>query len=169
MQPAAHREQRLPGRKPHSSAGWVNLNAGFGTAEFYPGIGIDPANIARAFGGTQDNGTLQYSGSLGWTYAGVCGDGFATAINPTSPNIVYAACNGGFFESVTGGAPGTWTQVSLPAALRIHLSRWIRRRRMFSICTSFRKPRVAKRYFKASTAQIPGNRSDRHLSTLSLP
>jgi uncharacterized protein (TIGR03437 family) len=91
-----------------SSNSWVNLNAGFGTAEFYPGIGIDPTNIARAFGGTQDNGTLQYSGFLGWTYAGVCGDGFATAINSTSSNIVYATCNGGFFESVTGGAPGTW-------------------------------------------------------------
>jgi photosystem II stability/assembly factor-like uncharacterized protein len=104
-----------------SSAGWVNLNASFGTAEFYYGIGIDPANIARAFGGTQDNSTLQYTGSLGWTLAGVCGDGLGAAINPTSPNIVYAACNGGFFKSVTGGAPGTWTsaQNGLPAAMTV--------------------------------------------------
>jgi uncharacterized protein (TIGR03437 family) len=100
-----------------SSNSWVNLNAGFGTAEFYPGIGIDPTNIARAFGGTQDNGTLQYGGFLGWTYAGVCGDGFATAINSTSSNIVYATCNGGFFGSAMGGAPGTWAHVIIPNGL----------------------------------------------------
>ena len=105
--------------QPASSTAWVNLNTGFGTAEFYPGIGIDPTNIARAFGGTQDNGTLLYGGSLGWTQAGVCGDGFAAAINTTSPNIVYASCNGGFFKSVSGGALGSWTQAQsgLPATI----------------------------------------------------
>lgn len=107
-----------------SSAGWVNLNAGFGTAEFYPGLGLDPSNIARTFGGTQDNGTLLYSGQLGWTYAGVCGDGFSTAINPTSSNIVYASCSGGFFRSLSGGAPASWTaaQNGLPPAIAAYPS-----------------------------------------------
>ncbi len=95
---------------------WANLNSGFGTAEFY-NVSTDPTNTNRAFGGTQDNSTLQFSGSLGWTQAGVCGDGLFTAINPISPNIVYAACNGGIFRSTTGGASGSWVQLTngLPA------------------------------------------------------
>ena len=94
-----------------AAAGWINLNAAFGTAEFYD-VRTDPTNLARAFGGTQDNGTLQYSGALGWSPAGVCGDGFRVAINPISPAIVYASCNGGIFESVTGGTPGSWAPLT---------------------------------------------------------
>jgi uncharacterized protein (TIGR03437 family) len=91
---------------------WASLNSGLGTAEIYSPISIDPQNPNRAFAGTQDNTTLQYAGSPGWTQAGVCGDGFGTAINPASPTTVYAACNGGLFGSTQGGAPGTWVQLN---------------------------------------------------------
>jgi uncharacterized protein (TIGR03437 family) len=89
---------------------WTNLNATFGTAEFYPGLSIDPTNPNRGFGGTQDNGTLMYTGTLGWMDAGVCGDGLATVINPIEPNVVYALCNTGIYRSTAGGLPGTWVE-----------------------------------------------------------
>ena len=40
-------------------------------------------------GGTQDNGTNVFTAGLGWEH-GDDGDGGYTAIDPSSPNIVFA-------------------------------------------------------------------------------
>ena len=90
---------------------WTSLNNGLGTAEITRGTSIDPRNLSRGFAGTQDNETLQYSGSLAWSEAGVCGDGFGTEIDPSSPNVVYAVCFGAVFKSTTGGNQGSWVNI----------------------------------------------------------
>ena len=72
---------------------WTNLNATLSLAQFYGGVSVHPTDPAITFGGTQDNGTLEYAGTPVWAYT-VCGDGGATAIDPLNPNNVYAACGG---------------------------------------------------------------------------
>lgn len=86
------------------------LNSTLATAQFYPGLSIDPTNVAKAIGGTQDNGTELYSGALAWNDV-VCGDGAATAIDPAVPSTMYAACeNTDIEKSTTSGAFGSWHQ-----------------------------------------------------------
>jgi uncharacterized protein (TIGR03437 family) len=72
-------------------ADWNDLNATLGVTQFYPGMSLNPENLQVAIGGTQDNGTLLYSGSLDWTWVN-CGDGGATAIDPMNPLNIYIAC-----------------------------------------------------------------------------
>lgn len=87
------------------------LNSTLATAQFYPGLSIDPANVAHAIGSTQDNGTELYSGVLTWNDV-VCGDGAATAIDPVVPTTMYVACEIIDIEkSTTGGPAGSWNQV----------------------------------------------------------
>lgn len=63
-----------------------------GTLQYYPGHSIHPGNPDFTIGGTQDNGTHIYTGSLGWSEVPVCGDGGYTAIDPSVPTTIYAAC-----------------------------------------------------------------------------
>jgi len=81
---------------------WTNLNNTLSTALFYPGISIDPTNINRAFGGTQDNGTLAYQGNLGWPER-TCGDGGYTALDFNNSQNVYAACQNISVNASTDG------------------------------------------------------------------
>jgi hypothetical protein len=60
------------------------LNSTLATVQFYPRLSSDPTNVAKAIGGTQDNGTDLYSGGLAWNDV-VCGDGAATAIDTSGP------------------------------------------------------------------------------------
>jgi uncharacterized protein (TIGR03437 family) len=90
---------------PHTS--WTGLNSTLNTTLFYPGISVSPATPKVAFGGTQDNGVLQYQGDLAWNWA-TCGDGGYTAIDFVQPQNVYAACSGPLsstriFASTDGG------------------------------------------------------------------
>jgi hypothetical protein len=92
---------------------WNNLNQTLQITQFYPSVSIHPTDRTKGFGGTQDNGTQQYSGSLTWTNIGVCGDGGWTLFGPNSPSNVYLTCvdvgqqGGGFApivnKSVNGG------------------------------------------------------------------
>jgi uncharacterized repeat protein (TIGR01451 family) len=90
---------------------FVQLNNALATIQFYPGNSIDVNNVNNAFGGTQDNSTERYSGTLTW--GGVtCGDGGFTAIDPVMPNNVYTTCAGMDIEkSTSGGTAGTWSTV----------------------------------------------------------
>ena len=91
-----------------SSINWTSLNATLATTQFYPGHSIDPTNVKRGFGGTQDNSTENYVGSLTWNSV-TCGDGGFTAIDYTSPSTVYATCQqGNIQKSTSGGGLGTW-------------------------------------------------------------
>jgi photosystem II stability/assembly factor-like uncharacterized protein len=73
-----------------SNITWNNLNNSLAITQFYPGIAIVPGNANEGIGGTQDNGTEAYSGSLGWQWI-LCGDGGFNAISPTDLTE-YAAC-----------------------------------------------------------------------------
>src|SRR5262249_14883886 len=67
------------------------LNATLGLSQFYPGLSIHPTNASISIGGTQDNGTLSYSGALTWNDV-ECGDGGYTAIDFNTPATMYTAC-----------------------------------------------------------------------------
>ena len=69
------------------SIAWTNLNSNLGTLEFQ-GIALHPTDPGIAFGGTQDNGTLQYQNSLSWSLRDG-GDGGDVAVSKVDPNIVY--------------------------------------------------------------------------------
>jgi len=92
--------------------GWTELNDTLALTQFYAGISIQPGNPAISLGGTQDNGTLTYSG-IQWQYLS-CGDGAATAIDPINHNNVYISCagvtpgRGVIGRSSAGGAAGSF-------------------------------------------------------------
>jgi photosystem II stability/assembly factor-like uncharacterized protein len=78
-----------------SNINWTNLNNGLATLRIYPGFSVHPTDPTIAFAGTQDEGTIRYSGSPDWT-AVACGDGGSTAIDPINPNNVFVDCSLGF-------------------------------------------------------------------------
>lgn len=66
---------------------WTALNEGLATAQFYT-IAVDRQNPARLYGGTQDNGTVRFTGTGGTVWTIVRGDvdgGFVAA----DGNLVY--------------------------------------------------------------------------------
>jgi hypothetical protein len=71
-----------------AGATWVSRNAGLSITQYYPGIAIHPVT-GRIIGGTQDNGTTSYSGSLFWDGFAATGDGGYNAINYRTPSIQY--------------------------------------------------------------------------------
>ena len=66
---------------------WFSINEGLAISQFYA-FDIDPTDENKAYGGTQDNGTLWSQANVGWdTLWG--GDGMVTIVNYNNPNIVY--------------------------------------------------------------------------------
>jgi photosystem II stability/assembly factor-like uncharacterized protein len=82
--------------------GWTFIGAGLRNVEFYD-HGVASSDPVLTFGGTQDNGTLKYSGSSTWAQI-LGGDGATVAIDPTDPNIIYAMNQGA--NSVQRAADG---------------------------------------------------------------
>jgi hypothetical protein len=75
--------------------------------EFEPGIS---GNLSQVIGGTQDNGTLRYSGTLRWEQI-LGGDGGFSASDPGNSQTIYASNqNFVFNRSTDGGA--TWTNIT---------------------------------------------------------
>jgi hypothetical protein len=87
---------------------WTNLNGNLSTLEFI-GIALDPNNPNIVYGGTQDNGTLKTTGSLGWnTLQG--GDGGFVRVDQSNPSTIYHTFTGdgaGFFKRSDDGGT-TW-------------------------------------------------------------
>ena len=98
---------------PTAAAGSIdydNLNAGLAITQFYPGHSIHPSDENVHFGGTQDNGTQRYSGTLLWSN-NTCGDGAWTAIDPTFPATVYSNCQKiDIRRSFTNGTASSFSQ-----------------------------------------------------------
>jgi hypothetical protein len=88
----------------YSAVRFRDLNNNLGITQFYHGTPYPGGD--RYIGGTQDNGTLiglDANGHEGWRWV-LGGDGGYTAIDPTSPNIVYAESQRfGFAKSTDGG------------------------------------------------------------------
>ncbi len=70
-----------------STTRWSDLNTNLGTLQF-TGIALHPTDPTIAYGGSQDNGTEKYTGSLPWT-AVRGGDGGFTRVDQTNPQTVY--------------------------------------------------------------------------------
>jgi photosystem II stability/assembly factor-like uncharacterized protein len=95
---------------------WTQLN---GSAAFlntiqFTGIGLHPSNINIALGGSQDNGTEQYTGTLSWTLV-EGGDGGLVKFSNSNTSRVYHQApvdsfgSANFFRrSDSGGGNGTW-------------------------------------------------------------
>src|SRR5262249_43264251 len=98
-----------------SPISWTNLNTPLNLTQFYNGASIHPTNQLIGFGGTQDNGTQRFTGSQVWNEV-ACGDGGWTAIDPSMPSTVYAACGTidsiDIRKSIQGGGAGTFVSVS---------------------------------------------------------
>ncbi|HKC66277.1 MAG TPA: Calx-beta domain-containing protein, partial [Pyrinomonadaceae bacterium] len=72
---------------PSLTSGWNSLNNGLGITQFYGGAG-NPTS-GRIVGGTQDNGTLRYTGSTSPWNTPFGGDGGFCAADPSDPNYFY--------------------------------------------------------------------------------
>jgi IPT/TIG domain-containing protein len=72
---------------------WTDLNAGLAITQFYPGPTAAVSDENYGFGGTQDNDTELFSGSLQWTNEFACGDGGFTAIDQKTPTTIYTGCD----------------------------------------------------------------------------
>ena len=89
---------------------WSELNDALAITQFYFSPSINPKDVTNAFGGTQDNGTQRYDGTLNWDNV-ACGDGGWTAMDPTVPSNIYTICEGDALirKSNGGGVFGSWT------------------------------------------------------------
>lgn len=67
---------------------WVSRNEGLGTVQFYPGASLHPDSSRFALCGTQDNGTLKYTGAPAWTQIWG-GDGGYTSIDWSDPDRTW--------------------------------------------------------------------------------
>jgi PKD repeat protein len=81
-----------------------NLNATLTLAQFN-GIALHPTNASIAMGGTQDNGSLQYTGSLSWSDR-TSGDGGINLIRHDNPNQMLAAFYQGHLAFSNDGGGG---------------------------------------------------------------
>jgi photosystem II stability/assembly factor-like uncharacterized protein len=68
---------------------WVSLNTNLAITQFYPGIAVSPNTAPDILGGTQDNGTVEYTGDPVWPRV-LFGDGGFTAIKYQTPTTVFA-------------------------------------------------------------------------------
>jgi hypothetical protein len=92
---------------PNFKQSWVSLNTNLQITQFV-GIAaaVDPTtqNLI-VYGGSQDNGTEKYTGSLGWNQI-IGADGGITQVDPNQPNTVYMEQqNLALYASTDGGNP----------------------------------------------------------------
>jgi hypothetical protein len=73
---------------------WASLNNSTLSITQFVGIDLNTYDRNLAFGGSQDNSTEKYTGSLGWATQVLGGDGGYTRIDPVNPNIVYGETQG---------------------------------------------------------------------------
>src|ERR1019366_8265951 len=67
---------------------WTDLNGNLGTIQF-SGIGLHPSNANLVIGGSQDNGTELFSGSVTWTQTDGGDGGFAKFSSASGTTRVY--------------------------------------------------------------------------------
>jgi photosystem II stability/assembly factor-like uncharacterized protein len=89
---------------------WSDLNGDLNTIQFY-GIGLHPTDTSIAIGGSQDNGTEVFSGSLTWTETDG-GDGGFAKISRQDGSLAYhqipiSSFGPNFFRVSTDGGQ-TW-------------------------------------------------------------
>ncbi|MFM8395931.1 MAG: hypothetical protein ACKOB4_18585, partial [Acidobacteriota bacterium] len=95
---------------------WRPLNDGLNLSQFVS-LALHPTNPGRLYGGTQDNGTNMYQGSLAWDHV-ADGDGGYVLVDQSDPRVVYHTYYNinnareraqiGPRVSTSSGALGTW-------------------------------------------------------------
>ncbi|HWX86116.1 MAG TPA: hypothetical protein VNZ48_21160 [Xanthobacteraceae bacterium] len=108
-------------RSPNSGATWAPLNKGLEITEIEY-LASDPNDSQWIMAGTQDNGTLLYSGSSTWRQIAQ-GDGGDCGVNPENPNEVYHSYYWdkdkrilGFDSSTDKGATWTYQKLAIDLA-----------------------------------------------------
>jgi len=93
-----------------------SLNAGLSTLQFQS-ISYNPLDPNHSLlGGTQDNGTLSYSGSTTWNQA-IYGDGGQAGFNLSNPAQLFNSFSGNFHDvNFRNGDPTKWVIASGPIA-----------------------------------------------------
>lgn len=99
-------------RSANSGASWTELNKGLGITEIEY-LASDPNSWQWLMAGTQDNGTLRYTGSTVWEHI-ADGDGGDCGVNQLSPNIVYHSYYSVSLERSTNKG-NTWTSLNPPS------------------------------------------------------
>ena len=107
---------------------WASLNTNLAITQFYPGISLSPNSSPDILGGTQDNGTVEYTGASVWSLV-LGGDGGFTAIDFQTPTTAYAELEwiagyggprrrrggtGGFFSPKANGIDFNETALFIP-------------------------------------------------------
>lgn len=100
---------------------WTNLTNGMAITEIYRITGTAQNNNLY-FIGCQDNGTMRRNGSTSNFDDAWGGDGTTPLISYENSNLIYAGQQGGVFgKSLTGGNPGSFTNLNVPGGT----SSWI--------------------------------------------
>lgn len=78
---------------------WTSLNTNLELTQFYAGVSVSPTSATTILGGTQDNGTVQWSGASSWPQV-LSGDGGFTALDQVTGATAFAetqwTANSGF-------------------------------------------------------------------------
>jgi photosystem II stability/assembly factor-like uncharacterized protein len=98
-------------RSADSGATWKALNKGLGICEIEY-LASDPNTWQWLIAGTQDNGTMSYTGSTVWNHVGD-GDGGDCGVNQLNPNIVYHSYYDVSLER-SANKGSTWTDLNPP-------------------------------------------------------
>jgi hypothetical protein len=88
------------------------LNAGLNTLQFQQ-LSANPLDpLGDVLGGTQDNGTLAYTGSPTW-FLGMTGDGGDSGFDPVTPSWRFHTYTGALMDvNFRGNNPKTWVWIS---------------------------------------------------------
>ena len=92
----------------------ITLNQGLNTLQFQSLYADRNNPLTRAFGGTQDNGTLAYTGSATWLLP-VTGDGGDAGIDAQNPDIWFHTYTNDFVDvNFNGATPASWDWIGDP-------------------------------------------------------
>lgn len=80
---------------------WESLNNDLALTQFYPGLSLQPGAATGVLGGTQDNGTLEYSGAPSWSFV-LGGDGGYTATDGFTSGVAYGETQWGASSGFSG-------------------------------------------------------------------
>lgn len=99
---------------PDAGNSWININSNLSLTQFQS-IAVHPTDPNVSAGGTQDNGSLLFSGNNSWQMV-FGGDGGIAQIDQNRPNIVYVNTQSSFlkgpFRSEQGGRLNTFTRAA---------------------------------------------------------
>lgn len=100
-------------RSPDSGDNWTAINKGLGISELEY-LGSDPTTWKWLMAGTQDNGTIRFTGSpIVWDHI-ADGDGGDCGVNQSSPNIIYHSYFSVTLERSTNKG-NTWASLNPPS------------------------------------------------------